>query len=107
MGGANRQRCPPAATHATASITWSLPRRDVDGRKRVGKDDADGSEWETDSDEGEAEGGGKDPDGPGEEGAAGAAEKVGGGVSYLAARATDVGVGPEAGRPLPRGVRQA
>lgn len=81
--------------------------RDVDGRKRVGKDDADGSEWETDSDEGETEGGGKGPDGPGEEVSAAAAEKVGGGVSYLAARATDVGVGPEAGRPLPRGVRQA
>lgn len=81
--------------------------RDVDGRKRVGKDDAEGSEWETDSEEGDAEGEGKGPDGQAADGTAGAAEKLGGGVSYLAARATDVGVGPGAGRPLPKGVRQA
>ncbi|GAB0490355.1 hypothetical protein MMPV_001590 [Pyropia vietnamensis] len=83
--------------------------RDVDGRKRVGKDDA-GSEWETDSEEEgkrEEEGGEVPDDGLGEKGGAGAAEKQSGGVSYLAARATDVGVGADAGRPLPRGVRQA
>jgi len=76
--------------------------RDVDGRKRVGADEAAG-EWESDEEEGGTGGGEGEADaGPS------AADKLSGGVSYLAVRASDVrGVAPGVGRPLPAGVRQA